>query len=253
MDAVVIVAAAFVAGIINSIAGGGTLLSFPALIWIGRDPILANATSTIALWPGAVGSLWGYRREVATPGSRRYARWLLVPSLVGGIVGAVLLLRTDSRLFDALVPWLLLGATLLVAANEPIAAAVNRRTGRARGRAFWWSAVAFQFLVGIYGGYFGAGIGILMLAALGLLGLTDIHQMNGLKNFLGLSINGVAAAYFALSGAVIWSDALLMAGAAVLGGITGATLARRVGRRAVRRAVVVIGMAMAVSLFVRRL
>jgi uncharacterized membrane protein YfcA len=251
LHGIVIVGAAFAAGMVNSVAGGGTLISFPALVWTGRDPLLANATNTIALWPGSLAALWGYRREVA--GSRRYALWLMGPSLLGGITGAVLLLRTSPSTFSALVPWLILVATLLVAANEPVARVVTRFAGHERSPAFWLTGACFQFLVGVYGGYFGAGIGILMLAALGLLGLTDIHQMNGLKNFLALLINGVAAVYFAVCGAVLWTEGLMMAVAAIGGGLTGAALARRVGRTAVRRVVVGIGVAMAISLFVRRL
>jgi hypothetical protein len=247
----VIMAAAFAAGMVNAVAGGGTLLSFPALVWVGRDPLFANATNTIALWPGSLGGLVGYRREAV--GAGRYAAWLAAPSLLGGITGAVLLLRTGSKTFAALVPWLILAATLLIAAHEPVARWSERVGGGARSRPFWIAGAAFQFLVGVYGGYFGAGIGILMLAALGLLGMTDIHQMNGLKNFLALLINGIAAVYFALSGAVLWVDGLTMAAAAICGGLTGAALARRVGRRAVRRAVVVIGALMALSLLIRRL
>ncbi|MDQ3806484.1 MAG: sulfite exporter TauE/SafE family protein, partial [Acidobacteriota bacterium] len=181
-------------------------------------------------------------------------RWVLLfgaPSLAGGVLGAVLLLRTPSETFARLVPYLILFATLLVALQEPI----SRRllgAGHAGGRpsrAWAAGAVVFQFLVGVYGGYFGAGIGILMLAALGLLGFEDIHQMNGLKNLLAILINGVAAAYFIFSGAVIWVDVLVMTFAAIAGGYSGARLAYRLGRRFVRRAVIVTGLVMGVSLF----
>jgi uncharacterized membrane protein YfcA len=244
-----ILLAAFAAGMVNSVAGGGTLLSFPTLVWAGRDALLANATNTIALWPGSLGGLWGYRREVA--GSGRFAAALLGPSILGGILGAVLLLRTPSRTFAGLVPWLVLLATALLALQEPATRLVARFGADRRGPAWWTGALAFQFLVGVYGGYFGAGIGILMLAALGLLGLTDIHQMNGLKNFLAFSINATAAVYFAASGAVLWSDGLPMAASAVCGGLAGAAIARKVGRQAVRRIVVAIGLLMAISLFLR--
>jgi uncharacterized protein len=246
-----ILLAAFAAGMVNSVAGGGTLLSFPALVWAGRDPLLANATNTIALWPGSLGGLWGYRREVS--GSGRFAAALLGPSILGGILGAILLLRTPSRTFADLVPWLILLATVLLAVQEPASRLAAKLGADGRGPAWWAGALGFQFLVGLYGGYFGAGIGILMLAALGLLGLTDIHQMNGLKNFLAFSINATAALYFAARGAVLWSDGLPMAAAAVCGGLTGAALARKLGRRAVRRAVVGIGLLMALSLFMKRI
>jgi uncharacterized protein len=244
---VVVAAAAFAAGLINSIAGGGTLVSFPALLWTGRDPVLANATSTVALWPASLAGVYGFRRELK--GGARIFLLFGVPSLLGGVLGAVLLLRTPSETFARLVPFLILFATLLLAAQEPISRKLGRTEEHKPTRAWWAGAVAFQFAVGVYGGYFGAGIGILMLAALGLLGFTDIHRMNALKNLLAICINGVAAAYFIASGAVIWSDVLLMTFAAVAGGYTGARLAYRLGRRFVRIAVIVIGLVMSVSLF----
>ncbi len=247
----VVVAAAFLAGMVNSVAGGGTLLSFPALVWAGRDPLLANATNTIALWPGSLGGFLGHRNEMR--GGGRVAAALVGPSLAGGITGAVLLLSTPSETFAAFVPWLVLAAAGLLAAQEPVSRFARRLGADGRGPSWWVGGAAFQFLVGLYGGYFGAGIGILMLAALGLLGLTDIHQMNGIKNLLALSINGAAAVYFIASGAVLWSDGLPMAAAAVLGGLAGAALARRLGRTVVRRFAVGVGIFMALSLFLRRL
>lgn len=247
---IVIILSAFLAGMINSVAGGGTLLSFPALIWLGRDPVIANATSTVALWPGSFGGLLGFRRELRQ--SRRWAFWLGVPSVLGGALGAYLLLRTPSRTFSAIVPYLILGATLLMAAQDQITRRLRLSSHERPSRAWWAGALVFQFLVGVYGGYFGAGIGILMLAALGLLGMTDIHEMNGLKNLFALFINGIAALYFIIAGAVIWMDVLLMAAAAVAGGYFAAGVARRMGRRTVRRLVILIGIAMAVSLFFRR-
>jgi uncharacterized membrane protein YfcA len=263
----VIFAAAFIAGMINSVAGGGTLVSFPTLIWVGLDPVIANATSTVGIWPGTVGGIFGFRREIA--GSGRWMRLLIAPSLAGGVAGALLLLRTPSETFALIVPYLILFATILFAAQEPITRRLRgpkraeshadglreqppdaRAEGTAHG---WWvGAVLFQFSVALYGGYFGAGIGILMLAALSILGLTDIHQMNGLKNFLGLCVNGVAAFYFIASGAVSWPEAIVMAVGAIAGGYGGAGLARRLGRRFVRRSVIVIGLAMTVSLLLGR-
>ncbi|MCI0489844.1 MAG: sulfite exporter TauE/SafE family protein [Blastocatellia bacterium] len=248
--------AAFAAGMINSVAGGGTLVSFPTLLWLGRDPIIANATNAIALWPGSLAGMLGFRRELA--GSRRWMILLGAPSFAGGLVGAVLLLFTPSETFSAIVPYLILFATLLFMAGEPINRWLRRSKGESAdsniepGRAWWVGAAAFQFFVAVYGGYFGAGIGIMMLAALSLLGLSDIHQMNGLKNFFALAINGVAAAYFIWSGAVRWDDAIVMAAGAIAGGYGGAGLARKLGRRFVRRAVIAIGLAMALSLLLRR-
>jgi uncharacterized membrane protein YfcA len=246
----VIVAAAFAAGLINSIAGGGTLVSFPALVWTGRDPVLANATSTVALWPASLAGAYGFRRE--QKGGARLFLLFGVPSLAGGVLGAVLLLRTPSQTFARLVPFLILFATLLVAVQEPISRRLRRADEERRPTRAWWAGAGlFQFAVGVYGGYFGAGIGILMLAALGLLGFTDIHHMNAWKNILAICINGVAAVYFTASGAVIWSDVLVMTFAALAGGYAGARLAYRLGRRFVRLAVILIGLVMSVSLFFR--
>ena len=252
MHTAVILIAALLAGAVNSIAGGGTLLSFPALLWIGRNPIMANATNAVALWPGSLAAMLGFRNELA-----KVQRWLLLltlPSLAGGIIGAVLLLHTSTVTFTRLVPFLILGATLLLATQELITSRLGL-LGKAEGKpAVGWIVLVFtfQFLVGLYGGYFGAGMGILMLAALGLIGLTDLHQMNGLKNLLAICINGVAAIYFAASGAVIWVDAIEMAAAAIVGGFLGARMARKLGRVFVRRAVVVIGLSMSVALFFKR-
>jgi uncharacterized membrane protein YfcA len=246
---VAVAAAAFAAGLINSIAGGGTLVSFPVLVWLGRDPVLANATSTVALWPASLAGLFGFRRELK--GGRRWILLLGAPSLAGGVLGAFLLLRTPSTTFARLVPFLILFATLLMTVQEPISKRLQRPAaeGAKPSPAWWTGAIIFQFFVGVYGGYFGAGIGILMLAALGLLGFADIHRMNALKNFLAIFINGVAALYFIVSGRVQWFDVFVMTLAAIAGGYMGARLAYRLGRRFVRRAVIVIGFLMAAALF----
>jgi uncharacterized membrane protein YfcA len=247
--------AAFIAGMMNSVAGGGTLVTFPTLVWLGIDPIRANVTSTVALWPGSLGAMAGFRRELGD--SRRWMILLGAPSVVGGLIGARLLLLTPTRLFASIVPYLILFATILFAVSEPLirrlrpndSAPANATHEPAR--ALWVGAMIFQFFVSVYGGYFGAGIGILMLAALGLMGLTDIHRMNGLKNFFAACINFVAASYFIGSGRVEWTHAQIMVVGAIAGGYGGAGLARRLGPRFVRRAVIVIGFAMAVSLLFR--
>lgn len=177
---------------------------------------------------------------------RRWLLLLVLPSIAGGALGGWLLLRTPASTFARLIPFLILGATILLAMQE----FVTRRLGliaRAHEQpaAGWVTFVfVFQFLVALYGGYFGAGMGILMLAALGLIGLTDLHQMNGLKNVLAVCINGVAAIYFVLSHAVVWRDVLVLTTGTIIGGFAGARLARRLGRTFVRRAVVAIGLAM---------
>lgn len=238
-EAAALVGAGFAAQTMNALAGGGTIVTFPALMFLGMDSIRANATSTVALVPGAIASFWGYRREVAT--HREWLPRLLWPSLVGGTAGALLLRVTPERTFAGLAPWLVLFATLLFLFQiwngrrvKPLFGDVpkERRLG-----AVW----LYQFGVAVYGGYFGAGIGILMLAALAFLGLTDIHAMNGLKAFFGTCINAMACLVFIVSGLVEWPEALLVMGGAIAGGVAGAALARRIGREKARWAVVAVG------------
>lgn len=242
--------AAFVAGAINSVAGGGTLVSFPALIWLGLPSIVANATSAVAIWPGSLGSMLGYRRELGGLKTRSYL--LIGPSLTGGLLGAVLLRLTPAQFFDRLVPLLIVFATCLFAAQEPVQRMIKRGGWHAVESSSWLiGALVFQFFVALYGGYFGAGTGIIMLAALGILGYSDIHKMNGLKNLLALVINGVASLYFIWMGMVSWPQVIIMAAGAIAGGYGGAGLARRVGPKAVRRVVIVVGFTMALSLLFR--
>jgi uncharacterized membrane protein YfcA len=250
-SALVVFGAGLAAGLVNSVAGGGTLLSFPTLVWVGRDPIVANVTNAVALWPGSLASMIGFRRELR--GGERLLVLLAMPSVLGALAGAALLLRTPSHTFAAIVPWLVLGATLVFAAQGPLMRGLRHRPHDGRPSTAWMAgAMLFQFFVALYGGYFGAGIGIIMLAALGLLGVGDILRMNGLKNAFAFCINAVAALYFALQGTVSWADALVLGAGAILGGYGGAGVARRVGRGAVRRAVIVIGLVMAASLALRR-
>jgi uncharacterized membrane protein YfcA len=251
--ALLLFAAAFCAGAINSVAGGGTLLTFPALIWLGLDPKIANATSTVALWPGLVGGLLGFRREIEK------TRSLLLPlgltSVAGGAVGGLLLIWTPPATFARLVPFLILFATALFMLQEPISLRLKfgePATAAGDSRRGWWTgAIVFQFASAIYGGYFGAGNGILMLAAMGLLGISDIHSANGLKNFLGLALNIAAIVAFIIFGLVVWPHALVMAAGAIAGGYFGARAARRLGRTFVRRAVVAIGFAIGLLMLYR--
>lgn len=241
---------AVLAGMVNSVAGGGTLLTFPTLVWLGQSPIVANATNTAAIWPGSLGGLWGYRQELRQSRPRLF--FLVVPSIIGGIAGAILLQRTPPGVFARLVPFLVLFATLLFMAQGAVQHWLQlHEQEHTRGQWLVW-ATLFQFAVAVYGGYFGAGIGILMLAALSLLGLTDIHQMNGLKNLFAVCINVVAAVYFMAAGLVEWPVAAVMAMGAIAGGYGGAGLARRMGPRAVRRTVVGIGFAMTISLLLKQ-
>ena len=255
-------AAAFGAGAMNAMAGGGTILTFPTLVFLGLPAIAANATSTVALLPGAAASLFGFRREVRE--HRRWLKTLVVPSLVGGTIGSVLLLRTPEKTFQFLAPLLLLFATVLFMVQGAVSRRASRKESEPRaakpesdpshlspGR--WALASVLQFGVALYGGYFGAGIGILMLALLGFLGMSNIHAANGLKNFFNLCINLVAAGYFILQGAVVWPAALVIVGGATLGGYAGARFSRSIGKEKARAAVIVIGLLVTAILFWQRL
>jgi uncharacterized membrane protein YfcA len=251
-QAALLVASSAGAGVMNAMAGGGTILTYPALLLIGESAITANATSTVALLPGAAASLYGYRREVSE--HRDWLKTLLLPSIVGGALGAFLLLRTPVKTFAGLAPFLILFATVLFMVQGAVAR-WTQKSGREPGTRTpgrLVTALVFQFGVGVYGGYFGAGIGILMLAVLGFLGLSDIHAANGVKNFFGMCINGLAAGYFIFRGAVDWPAALIMVAGAIAGGYAGAGFARRIGKEKARAAVIVIGFLVAAILLVQQ-
>lgn len=239
----------------NAIAGGGTLITFPALVAAGLPPLIANATSTVALVPGALTSMLGYRRELA--GAQRWAIALTLPSLLGGVLGAWLLLHTPGATFGHVVPWLVLGATALFVAQKPLLARSRQHPSTRLDDDQLTAAgptpalLGWQFLVGIYGGYFGAGVGILMLAALGFMGFTNLHRMNGLKNWGGFCMNIIAAASFGLSGIVEWPIALSMAVAAMAGGYLGSRAAQRVPQHFVRGAIAIVGTASGIWLLIR--
>lgn len=241
-------------GAVNSIAGGGTLLTFPALLALGVPAVSANATSTVALWPGSFASMLGYRRELV--GTQRWALTLAIPSVLGGALGAWLLVTTSEERFRELVPWLVLGATILFAIQAPVFRWMRTHAladpVAARPIDPTAGMLITQFLVGIYGGYFGAGAGIVMLAVFGLMGLTNIHQMNGLKNFNGICFNGVAAIAFALMRLVDWPVAVVMAVGSSAGGYLMSEFARRIPQLWIRHSVSVIGVTSAIWLYVVR-
>jgi hypothetical protein len=245
LQLILVMLAAAVGGAINSIAGGGTLLTFPAIVALGISPLVANATSTVALWPAALGSMWGYRDELV--GARWWVRHFTLPSLLGGGLGAWLLLHTSAHSFEQIVPFLVLAATGLFMAQGPVMKRLRAThppvaEGEDPPPAHLLPFYLYQFGVGVYGGYFGAGIGILMLALLGFLGFANIHRMNGLKNWGGLCINAVAALMFMSSDLVNWPVAIAMAVGGLVGGYSGSRMAQRVGQQQVRRAIVVIGL-----------
>ncbi len=248
--------AAFLAGGINSVAGGGTLITFPALLALGLPPIAANATSTVAIWPGSIGSVWGFRRELRTV--HRGVFLLILPTILGGAGGALLLRMTPAAVFARLVPFLILLATLLFTVQAPVQRRIRAQLGTAPAtpggrRSGAWIAGAFvtQLAVGVYGGYFGAGMSIMLLTVLAFLGMEDILQMNGVSSLLSLCANGVASVIFAAAHMVVWSYVGAMMAAALFGGWAAAGVARRVGKVMVRRFVITVGFTIAVVLFVK--
>jgi uncharacterized membrane protein YfcA len=236
--------AAFVGGALNAVAGGGSFIGLPALIVAGVPAVSANATNTLALWPASISSAWAYRRELAEARS-----WLTpfgVVSLAGGILGGLLLVRTSDAAFLRLLPWLL----LLAATTFSFGGRLQQLLGR-RGAASYVAVMVFQFLIAIYGGYFGGGMGIMTLAALTIAGMKDIHEMNAVKSVLAVAINGVALAEFVVLGAIAWAPGLIMMAGGIAGGYAGAATARRVDPRFVRVLVTVIAWSMTLVFFLR--
>lgn len=231
------------AGVMNAVAGGGTLLTFPALL-TALSERAANVTSTFALIPGSVGSAWAYRKELAA--CRKWVWLLTLPSVIGGAIGASLLIRLPPGVFKQVVPWLVLLAALLFLIQPRLSRWIQRRrpSGPPSRRALA-VIVLCQLLIGVYGGYFGAGIGILMLSSLGFLGLASIHQMNALKSYLGFVMNAVALGFFVTSGEIHWRYGLIMAASAIVGGYLGARMALRLRPTWVRWIVIVVGFTLA--------
>jgi uncharacterized membrane protein YfcA len=293
VNMIVLFIAAMLGGALNSVAGGGSFISFPALIFTGVPPIAANATNTVALWPGSVASTWAYRKELGSV-DRLVLVVFSVTSLVGGILGALLLLHTSQSTFVRLIPYLLLVATLLFTFSPRVTTFIRKQTGRKPegiqedemevakdeaeieknrvvlgdraeaelrtpinrmavrpGMAALIGISILQLVISIYGGYFGGGMGILMLAVLGILGMENIHEMNALKTLLTSFVNGVAVVTFAIAGAVVWPQAILMVIGAILGGYGGAYYARQLDPRVVRIFVMLVGFGMTIYFFVR--
>ena len=247
-----LLAAAAGAGAINAVAGGGTLLTFPTLLLFGTPPVVANATSTLALVIGTSGSIYGYRQHL-DPVKTWLWRFLPV-SLLGGLIGAFLLTRTGDKTFSQLVPFLILFATLLFLAQgifRRFATLDDPEGGRGKPHAIW-GAILFQLGVAIYGGYFGAGIGILMLASLGFIGLGNIHQMNTLKTILGSLINLVAALWFVSAGLIHWPKAGIMTVGALAGYYLGSHYAQQISQRRVRQIITLIGFTLSGITFYRQ-
>jgi uncharacterized protein len=246
-QAITLFITALLAGAINSVAGGGSFLTVPTLIITGVPAVPANATSTVALWPGSLASAGAYRRELSARGPFLYLTVII--SLVGGILGAILLLLTPSSVFVRLLPFLLLGATLLFTFSNPLISWLRRGKplkdpmNAHSFRELLPLGIA-QSVIAIYGGYFGGGIGILMLATLSLMGMRQIHEMNALKTVLATCINGVAVLTFIIARAVVWPQMFVMLIGAVIGGYGGAAIARQLDPRLIRGVVIVIGFSM---------
>lgn len=235
---------ALAAGVVNSLAGGGTLLTFPALFRV-VDPVTANATSTVALMPGSLAGAWGFRRELRR--CRHWLNWLILPSLVGGALGALLVTRLEEKVFASLVPWLILSAAVLFLVQKRVTRwlGIGQHPDVPPTPRVLAGVVGFQLLVGVYGGYFGAGIGILMITSLGLMGLGDLLEVNALKTFLAACMNGVAVIVFVAEGKVHWPYAASMAAAAAAGGYLGARLARVLPAALLRWLIIAIGFTLA--------
>jgi uncharacterized membrane protein YfcA len=243
----VLAIAGFAAGALNAVAGGGTFLSFPALVWVGVPPITANATATFAALPGYIGSAWGFRRDLAAQGPLS-TRAIIALSIAGGFVGALLLLVTSQETFSAIVPWLLLLATVVFAAGPLI---LRRVTAGGRAGFGIAAAAAMVFAVTVYGGYFNGGLGIMLLAVFGLIGFTDLSAMNGLKNVVSAILSLVAVATYLAAGLIDWTYALPLALSCALGGYVGARLARRVANPAILRMfITTVGAVMTILFFV---
>lgn len=236
---------AALAGAINSVAGGGSFLTLPTLLYAGVTPVVANATSTMAMLPGSVASAAAYRREL-----QGRAGWLVplgIVSLLGGLLGGVLLVRTSDTSFMRLLPWLM----LLAAVTFTFGDRVRRPLSLERVHLHLLRVAVLQFAIAIYGGYFGGGIGIMMLASFALGGMLDIHEMNGLKTLLTVLVNALALVEFIIEGVVAWGPGLIMVAGSVIGGYFGAALARRIDPTWVRRFVIAIGWTMTIYFFIR--
>ncbi len=247
--------AAVVGGALNAVAGGGSFLTLPALIVSGVSPVVANATSTLALWPASVSSTFAYRGDIRT--SRAWMALLAAVSVAGGLAGALLLVRTSDSSFLRLLPWLMLIAAVTFTFGNRLRPAQTSADGHRLAAGARWHPSLFallvaQLLIATYGGYFGGGMGIMMLATMTLVGMTNIHEMNGLKALLGAAINGVALTTFIVSGAISWKYGVSMAVGAIFGAYTTASFARRLQSRYVRAVVIVIGWGMTAYFFWRK-
>lgn len=243
MTTILLLIAAFAAGAINSVAGGGSFLTFPSLVFAGVPAVIANASNTVALVPGSLASALAYRSDVARIEEGRVKTWFFV-SLLGGAIGAALLLFTSDKTFRQVAPWLLLFATLLFAFGSRVSLALRGRLHSSQAL-----MLILLFPIAVYGGYFGGGIGIMILAAFRLYGLTDIHGMNGIKTILSTALNAVASIIFIAAHQIWWRPTLLMMAAGIAGGYLGPVMARRMKPEVIRGIVIAVGVAMTIYFF----
>jgi uncharacterized membrane protein YfcA len=236
-------------GAINAVAGGGSFVAFPALLFTGVPPIPANATNTLALWVGTTASGGAYPQKLSI--SRRVMIPLVLTSIAGGLAGAFLLIKTPAQTFLRILPWLLLGATMLFAFGKHLTGRISAGISHDASNAAVTGASIFELLVAVYGGYFGGGIGIMNLAMLAAMGMTDIHAMNKLKVRLGGVINGVATITFIATGAILWPQAIVMTAGSVLGGYSCAHYAQKLPQAWVKSFVILVGSAMTIYFFIR--
>jgi uncharacterized membrane protein YfcA len=238
-----------IGGAMNAVAGGGSFVAFPALLFTGVAAVPANATNTLALWVGTAASGGAYRKRLDLP--RRILIPLLLMSLLGGLAGALLLIKTPAHTFLRLIPWLMLGATLLFAFGRHLTGKLSAGISHEASNAAVAGASLFELVVAIYGGYFGGGIGIMNLAMFAALGMTDIHAMNALKIALVAVINGVATVTFVATGAIVWPQAMVMIVGASCGGYAAAHYAQKLPQAWVRGLVLALGVGMTLYFFVR--
>jgi uncharacterized membrane protein YfcA len=236
-------------GAINAVAGGGSFVAFPALLFTGVTPVVANATNTLALWVGTTASGGAYRKQLNIPS--RVMIPLIATSVIGGVAGAFLLIKTPAQTFLKVLPWLLLGATLLFAFGRHLTRHISAGISHESSNAAVAGASIFELGVAVYGGYFGGGVGIVNLAMLSALGMTDIHAMNKLKVILGAVINGVATVAFIATGFILWPQAGVMTLGAVLGGYSAAHYAQKLPQSWIRGFVIAVGVGMTIYFFVR--
>lgn len=238
---IVITVAAFFAGILNAIAGGGSFLTFPALIFAGVPPVAANATSTLAVFPGYLGSAVGFKDDIAKVPRATIIRYVII-ALIGGLIGSLILLSTSDRLFSSIVPWLLLIATLLFAFGD----ALRARLSKAK-----LPEKTALMVVSIYGGYFNGGLGIILLSLFSALGMRDLNQMNGLKSSLSFVLSAISVATFAVADIIHWSEAGVMMIASTIGGYAGAHVAKALPKKVIRGLIIAVGLIMSTVFFIK--